>query len=148
MIYEQIDNQIKEAMLARDKVRLETLRGIKKELLEAKTAKGGQGEVSDEKALEIIAKLLKQRKESAEVYALNGRNDLAENERLEAKVLEEFLPKQLTREELVSIVQDKIKTLGITDPKQAGRLTGTLMKELKGQVDGKILNEVIQAQLS
>ena len=77
MIFEEVSEGIKEAMLARDKVRLEALRGIKKELLEAKTAKGSNGEVTDEQALSIIAKLLKQRKESADIYAKNGREELA-----------------------------------------------------------------------
>ena len=148
MIFQQIDEQIKSAMLAREKVRLETLRAIKKELLEAKTAKGASGDVSDEQALAIIAKLLKQRKESAAIYEEKGRSELAQNELLEAKVLEEFLPKQLSREELIPLVRAKIEALGITDAKQAGRVTGVLMKDLKGSVDGKLLNEVILSVLS
>lgn len=147
MIFEEVSEQIKQAMLARDKVRLEALRGIKKELLEAKTAKGSSGEVSDEQALAIIAKLLKQRRESADIYNQNGRQELAEAELAEAEVLESFLPKQLTKEELIPLVKEKIEQLQITDAKQAGRLTGMLMKELKGKVDGKLLNEVIQSLL-
>lgn len=148
MIFEEVSEGIKEAMLARDKVRLEALRGIKKELLEAKTAKGSNGEVTDEQALSIIAKLLKQRKESADIYAKNGREELAEAELLEAKVLESFLPKQLTKEELIPIVKGKIDELGLTSSSDAGKLTGILMKTLKGKVDGKLLNEVIRALLA
>lgn len=148
MIFDQISEEIKKAMLARDKVRLETLRGIKKELLEAKTAKGGSGEVTDEQALTIIAKLLKQRNESAQIYSQNGRQELAEAELAEAKVLETFLPKQLSREELIPLVEAKIKELGITDAKDAGKLTGVLMKSLKGSVDGRLLNEVIRSLLA
>lgn len=148
MIFEEVSEGIKEAMLARDKVRLEALRGIKKELLEAKTAKGSNGEVTDEQALSIIAKLLKQRKESADIYAKNGREELAEAELLEAKVLESFLPKQLTKEELISIVKGKIDELGLSSSSDAGKLTGILMKTLKGKVDGKLLNEVIRSLLA
>lgn len=148
MIFDQISEEIKKAMLARDKVRLETLRGIKKELLEAKTAKGGNGEVSDEQALTIIRKLLKQRNESAQIYSQNGRQELAEAELAEAKVLETFLPKQLSKEELIPLVEEKIKELGITDVKEAGKLTGVLMKSLKGTVDGRLLNEVIRSLLA
>ncbi|KXB37396.1 YqeY-like protein [Bacteroidales bacterium KA00251] len=148
MIFEEVSEGIKEAMLARDKVRLEALRGIKKELLEAKTAKGSNGEVTDEQALSIIAKLLKQRKESADIYAKNGREELAEAELQEAKVLESFLPKQLTKEELIPIVKGKIDELGLISSSDAGKLTGILMKTLKGKVDGKLLNEVIRALLA
>lgn len=148
MIFEEVSEGIKEAMLARDKVRLEALRGIKKELLEAKTAKGSSGEVTDEQALSIIAKLLKQRKESADIYAKNGREELAEAELLEAKVLESFLPKQLTKEELIPIVKGKIDELGLSSSSDAGKLTGILMKTLKGKVDGKLLNEVIRSLLA
>ncbi len=148
MIFEEVSEGIKEAMLARDKVRLEALRGIKKELLEAKTAKGSNGEVTDEQALSIIAKLLKQRKESADIYAKNGREELAEAELQEAKVLESFLPKQLTKEELIPIVKGKIDELGLTSSSDAGKLTGILMKTLKGKVDGKLLNEVIRSLLA
>lgn len=148
MIFEEVSEGIKEAMLARDKVRLEALRGIKKELLEAKTAKGSNGEVTDEQALSIIAKLLKQRKESADIYAKNGREELAEAELLEAKVLESFLPKQLTKEELIPIVKGKIDELGLSSSSDAGKLTGILMKILKGKVDGKLLNEVIRSLLA
>lgn len=148
MIFEEVSAGIKEAMLARDKVRLEALRGIKKELLEAKTAKGSNGEVTDEQALSIIAKLLKQRKESADIYAKNGREELAEAELQEAKVLESFLPKQLTKEELIPIVKGKIDELGLTSSSDAGKLTGILMKTLKGKVDGKLLNEVIRSLLA
>ena len=148
MIFEEVSEGIKGAMLARDKVRLEALRGIKKELLEAKTAKGSNGEVTDEQALSIIAKLLKQRKESADIYAKNGREELAEAELLEAKVLESFLPKQLTKEELIPIVKGKIDELGLSSSSDAGKLTGILMKTLKGKVDGKLLNEVIRSLLA
>lgn len=147
-IFESLDAEIKSAMLAREKVRLETLRSIKKELLEVKTAKGGSGEVTDEKALVVINKLLKQRRESADIFAKNGREELAEKELPEAAVLETFLPRQVTFEELIPLVQEKIKETGITDPKMAGKLTGLLMKDLAGKADGKLVGEVIRSVLS
>lgn len=144
---QKIDEAIKSAMMARDKVRLETLRGIKKELLEAKTAKGSDGSVSEEKALDLIKKLLKQRKESAEIFRKNNREDLAMNELAEATILEEFLPKQLSHDELIAFVQKKVAETGISDPKMAGKLTGMLLPELKGQTGGKELGEAIREVL-
>ena len=99
-LFDQISEDIKKAMLARDKVRLEALRGVKKEFLEAKTAKGANGELTDETATKIMVKMVKQRKESAKIYEENNRPELAANELAEAVVIEEYLPKQLSPEEL------------------------------------------------
>ena len=96
-LFEQVSADIKKAMLARDKVRLEALRGIKKEFLEAKTAKGGDGTLPDDAATRILVKMVKQRRESADIYAGQNRQDLADNELAEAAVIEEYLPKQLSR---------------------------------------------------
>lgn len=146
-LFEQINNDIKEAMLAREKVRLEALRSIKKEFQEAITAKGSNGELGDDKALSIIQKLLKQRMESASIYTQNGREELAQREQEEAEVLRSYLPKQLERSELEAIAKAKIDELGITDPKQAGRVTGLLCKELGGRADGKLVGEVVRSLL-
>ena len=99
-LFDQVSEDIKKAMLAREKVRLEALRGAKKEFLEAKTAKGANGELSDDAATKILVKMVKQRKESARIYTENNRPELAQNELDEAAVLEEYLPKQLSTEEL------------------------------------------------
>jgi len=99
-LFDQVSNDIKSAMLAKDKVRLEALRGIKKEFLEAKTAKGADGELTDDMAMKILAKMVKQRKESAQIYTEQNRPDLAEPELAEAAVIETYLPKQMTEEEL------------------------------------------------
>lgn len=147
-LFDQISEDIKSAMLARDKVTLEALRGIKKEFLEAKTAKGSNGELPDDKALAIIRKLLKQRRDSAEIYTQNGRPELAEAELAESHVLERYLPKQLSEEELMPIVRAAAQGNGITDPKQGGRLVGILCKQLAGKADGKLIGEVVKKVLA
>ena len=147
-LFDQISEDIKSAMLARDKVTLEALRGIKKEFLEAKTAKGSNGELPDDKALAIIRKLLKQRSDSAEIYTQNGRPELAEAELAESHVLERYLPKQLSEEELMPIVRATAQENGITDPKQGGRLVGILCKQLAGKADGKLIGEVVKKVLA
>ena len=147
-LFDQISEDIKSAMLARDKVTLEALRGIKKEFLEAKTAKGSNGELPDDKALAIIRKLLKQRRDSAEIYTQNGRPELAEAELAESHVLERYLPKQLSEEELMPIVRAATQEYGITDPKQGGRLVGILCKQLAGKADGKLIGEVVKKVLA
>lgn len=147
-LFDQISEDIKSAMLARDKVTLEALRGIKKEFLEAKTAKGSNGELPDDKALAIIRKLLKQRRDSAEIYTQNGRPELAEAELAESHVLERYLPKQLSEEELMPIVRAAAQENGITDPKQGGRLVGILCKQLAGKADGKLIGEVVKKTLA
>lgn len=147
-LFDQISEDIKSAMLARDKVTLEALRGIKKEFLEAKTAKGSNGELPDDKALAIIRKLLKQRRDSAEIYTQNGRPELAEAELAESLVLERYLPKQLSEEELMPIVRATAQENGITDPKQGGRLVGILCKQLAGKADGKLIGEVVKKVLA
>lgn len=145
-LFEQINQDIKEAMLAREKVRLEALRSVKKEFQEVLTAKGSTGELTDDKALSIIRKLLKQRSDSASIYKENGREDLAQRELEEAEVLKTYLPQQLSAEELHPIVVAKLQ-LGITDVKQKGRVTGVLCKELAGRADGKLIGEVVEAVL-
>ena len=111
-LFDKVSEDIKKAMLARDKVRLEALRGAKKEFLEAKTAKGANGELSDENAVKIIIKMVKQRKESARIYNENNRPELADNELAEAAVLEEYLPRQLSAEELDAELRDIIAETG------------------------------------
>ncbi|WP_329903786.1 GatB/YqeY domain-containing protein [Porphyromonas pogonae] len=147
-LFEKISNDIKEAMLARDKVRLEALRGAKKEFLEAKTAKGSNGELEDEQAMKIIQKMIKQRKDSAEIYKTNGRPEMAETELAEASVLEGYLPKQLSKEELVPKIKELIERLGVTDPKMMGKVMGAASKELQGQAEGKLIADVVKELLN
>ena len=124
-LFDQISADIKTAMLAREKVRLEALRGIKKEFLEAKTAPGAGGELSDDTAMKILIKLAKQRRESAQIYAENNRPELAENELAEMAVIEEYLPKALSPEELQAEVKAIIAEVGATGPKDMGKVMGT-----------------------
>lgn len=147
-LFDKVSADIKEAMLARDKVRLEALRGIKKEFLEAKTAKGSSGELDDDAALKILQKMVKQRKDSANIYAQNGREDMAKTELDEATVIESYLPKQLTKEELIPFVNEELETLGITDVKMMGKVIGSLQKKLSGKVDGKLLADTVKEILS
>lgn len=146
-LFDQISEDIKKAMLARDKVRLEALRGIKKEFLEAKTAKGAGGELTDEAATKILVKMAKQRKESAAIYAENNRPELAENELAEAKVIEEYLPKQLTPEELEAELKRIIEEVGADGPKDMGKVMGAATKALAGRAEGRLISAKVKELL-
>jgi uncharacterized protein YqeY len=123
-LFEKISDDIKAAMLAKEKVKLEALRGIKKEFLEAKTAKGADGELTDENAVKILQKMVKQRKDSASIYTEQGRPELAENELAEAKVIEAYLPQQMSDEELTAAIQAIVAQVGATGPKEMGKVMG------------------------
>lgn len=147
-LFDKISEDIKAAMLARDKVRLEALRGAKKEFLEAKTAKGANGELSDEKATAIIVKMVKQRKESAKIYTDNGRPELAQSELDEAKVLEEYLPKQLNEEELTAELKAIIEETGASSMKEMGKVMGIASKRLAGRAEGRAINAKVKELLA
>ena len=147
-LFDKISADIKAAMLAREKVRLETLRGIKKEFLEAKTAKGGDGTLSDEAATKILVKMAKQRKETAAIYDEHNRIDLRDNELAEAAVIEEYLPKQLTDEELTAELKKIIAETGATSPKEMGRVMGVASKALAGRADGRAISAKVKELLS
>lgn len=147
-LFDQVSEDIKKAMLAREKVRLEALRGAKKEFLEAKTAKGANGELSDENALKIIVKMVKQRKESAKIYEENNRPELAENELAEAAVLEEYLPKQLSGEELDAELRAIIAETGACGPKEMGKVMGVASKRLAGRAEGRAISEAVKRLLN
>lgn len=147
-MFERISADIKSAMLARDKVRLETLRGIKKEFLEAKTAKGADGELSEDTAMKILSKMAKQRRETAQIYTEQSRPELAENELAEAAVIEEYLPKPLTEEELTATLKEIIARVGATSPKEMGKVMGVASKELAGKADGKLISAKVRELLA
>lgn len=147
-LFDQISEDIKKAMLARERVRLEALRGAKKEFLEAKTAKGANGELSDENAVKIIVKMVKQRKESAKIYEENNRPELAENELAEAAVLEEYLPKQLSADELESEISAIITEVGATGPREMGKVMGVASKRLAGRAEGRMISETVKRLLN
>jgi hypothetical protein len=143
-LFDQVSEDIKKAMLARDKVRLEALRGAKKEFLEAKTAKGANGELSDENATKIIVKMVKQRKESAKIYQENNRQELADNELTEAAVLEEYLPKQLSADELEAELRTIVAETGAAGPRDMGKVMGLASKRLAGRAEGRAISETVK----
>lgn len=147
-LVEQVNEGIKEAMLSRDKVRLEALRAMKKEFLEAMTAKGASHELSDEQALKIIAKLVKQREESASLYRDADRLELAEAEEAEAEIFKKYLPAQLSEEEIEVKVKEIIARLGVTDNKGMGKVMGTTTKELGATADGRVISQIVKKLLS
>lgn len=147
-LFDKVSGDIKTALLARDKVRLEALRGIKKEFLEAKTAKGGDGELSDDAALKILAKMVKQRKESASIYTEQNREDLAGEELAQAAIIEEYLPKQLSEEELTAALKEIIARVGATSAKEMGKVMGTATKELAGKAEGKAISAKVRELLA
>ena len=147
-LFDQVSNDIKSAMLAKDRVKLEALRGIKKEFLEAKTAKGADGELSDEMAMKILAKMVKQRKESAQIYTEQNRPDLAEPELAEAAVIEAYLPKQMTDEELTEALKAIIAQVGATTPQEMGKVMGVATKQLAGRADGRAISTKVKELLS
>ena len=147
-LFDQVSNDIKSAMLAKDKVRLEALRGIKKEFLEAKTAKGADGELTDDMAMKILAKMVKQRKESAQIYTEQNRPDLAEPELAEAAVIETYLPKQMNEEELTEALKTIIAQVGATTPQEMGQVMGVATKQLAGRADGRAISAKVKELLA
>lgn len=147
-LFEQVNEDIKKAMLARDKVSLEALRGIKKEFLEAKTAKNSDGELSDETAVKILQKMVKQRKESAAIFTEQGRTDLAENELSEASVIEKYLPAQMSDEELTAAIKEIIAEVGAVSAKEMGKVMGVASKKLAGKAEGKAISDKVKSLLA
>jgi hypothetical protein len=147
-LFDQISEDIKKAMLARDAVRRDTLRNVKKEFIEAKTAGGANGELSDADALKIIAKMVKKGKDAAEIFVGQNRQDLADEELAQVRVLEEYLPKALSAEELKAAVQAVIAQVGAAGPKDMGKVMGAASKALAGQADGKAISAVVKELLA
>lgn len=147
-LFDRISDEIKKAMLARQKTRLEALRGIKKEFLEARTAKGANGELTDETAVRIMVKMVKQRKESARIYEENNRPELAGAELAEAEVIEEFLPKQLSAEELETEIRAVIAETGAASPADMGKVMGVATKRLAGRAEGRAISETVKRLLN
>jgi len=145
---EQIDADLITAMKARNEVAKLTIRGIKKEMIEAKTAPGATGELSDDEILKIIVKLLKQRKDSATIYQEQNREDLAVTELAEAAVLESYLPKQLTSEELDAAIKAIIAQTGAQGPKDMGKVMGVASKQLAGKAEGRVISETVKRLLN
>ncbi len=147
-LFDQISEDIKQAMLARDKEKLEALRNVKKVLLEAKTAKSGSEELSDEAAIKAIAKLAKQGRDSADIYKQQNRLDLYEPEMTQVKILEGYLPKQMSDEELTAAIRSIIEQTGAASIKEMGKVMGIASKELAGKVDGRLISDKVKSLLS
>ncbi|VEP14556.1 conserved hypothetical protein [Hyella patelloides LEGE 07179] len=147
---ERIGEDIKSAMKAKDKIRLETVRGIKKAIIEKEVAlrPKGQDSLTEEQEIELLAQQAKQRRDSIEQYQKAGREDLAEKEQQELAILETYLPKQVDDSELESILDEIIASVGATSAKDLGKVMGTAMKQLKGKADGKKIQALVKSKLS
>lgn len=148
MLSNTIDQEIKKAMLAKDQAQLRGLRAIKAALLLAKTEKGPAEEITEEAEVKIIQKLIKQRRESSDIYKGQGRADLAQVEDEEIEVISRFLPKQLDRTEVETVIAGIVSQTGATSVKDMGKVMGLANKELAGKADGKLIAEVVKAQLA
>ena len=147
-MFDRISNDIKEAMKAKDKVRLETLRNIKKVFLEAKTAPGANDTLTDDAAMKIMQKLVKQGKDSATLYNEQGRSDLAEAELAQVAVIEAYLPKQMSAEELEAALKAIIAEVGAEGPKDMGKVMGTATKKLAGLAEGRAISAMVKQLLA
>lgn len=147
-LFDQISEDIKAAMKARDKVRLETLRNIKKVFLEAKTAPGANDTLEDADALKILQKLAKQGRETAQTYIDNNRQDLADEELAQAKVIEEYQPKPLSEEEIEKEVKDIIAQTGAQGMKDMGKVMGMASKKMAGRADGRAISTIVKKLLA
>ncbi len=136
-LFEQVSQEIILAMKAREKERLEALRNLKKLMLEARSIKGAGAELTDEEALKLVQKLVKQGKESAEIYEQQNRKDLYDQEMSQVRILESFLPAPVTDEELTAAIHEIIRQTGASSIKDMGRVTGIAARELAGRADGK-----------
>ena len=145
---EKVSEDIKNAMKAKDKVALETLRNVKKCFLEAKTAPGANDTLTDADALKIMQKLVKQGKDSAGVYAGQGRQDLADAELAQVAVIERYLPKQRTAEELENVLKEIIAQVGAAGPKDMGKVMGVASKSLAGKAEGRAISEAVKRLLN
>lgn len=143
-----IESEVKQAMLNKDKDRLRALRAIKSQILLAETEKGSGGELSEEAEMKLLTKAAKQRKDSIEVYEKEGRNDLAATEKSELEVIESFLPKQLSEEEVEAEVKKIIDEVGASGPQDMGKVMGTATKKLAGKADGKMISTLAKKLLS
>ncbi|WP_075349238.1 GatB/YqeY domain-containing protein [Algoriphagus marinus] len=145
---QNIESEIKSAMIAKDKTRLSALRAIKSLILLEETKSGAKAEITEEDELKILTKAAKQRKDSAEIYEQQGRADLLEVEMAELAIIQEFLPKAMTEEEITAAIKAIITQTGASSPKDMGKVMGVASKELAGKADGKVIAEKVKALLN
>ena len=144
----QIMAEMKDAMKAKDEATLRTLRAIKAEIIKAKTEPGAGGEINEATEQKFLQKMVKQRKDSLEIFEQQGRADLAVKEKEELEIIQRFLPKQLTEEEIIAAVKDIITTSGASSPADMGKVMGLATKQLAGKADGKIISGVVKSLLA
>jgi len=144
----QIDNDIKKAMLAKNKEELEALRGIKSMILLAETEKGVASEISSDIESKLLMKAAKQRKEAADIFQQQGRKDLVDKELAQLEVISRYLPKQLTEEQISIAIKEVITEVGAKGPQDMGKVMGTVTKKLAGQADGKVISELVKKLLA
>jgi uncharacterized protein YqeY len=147
-LFDQVSSDIRTAMKARDKVRTEALRNIKKYFIEAKTAPGANDTLEDANALKILQKLAKQGQDSAATYAKAGRQELADAELAQVAIIKEYLPQPLSAEEIETQVKEIIAKVGATDMKQMGQVMGMATKQMAGKADGKIISSIVRKLLA
>ena len=144
----QIMAEMKDAMKAKDEATLRTLRAIKAEIIKAKTEPGAGGEINEATEQKFLQKMVKQRKDSLEIFEQQGRADLAVKEKEELEIIQRFLPKQLTEEEIIAAVKDIITTSGASSAADMGKVMGLATKQLAGKADGKIISGVVKSLLA
>ncbi len=147
-LFEQINEDLKAAMKAREKEKLEAIRGIKKVLLEARAAKGADAELDDQEVIKVIQKLTKQGRDSAQIYREQGRNDLSDVEMAQVEVFEQYLPKQMDDAELTAAVKEIIEAAGATSVKEIGKVMGIASKKLVGKAEGKAISDKVKSLLA
>lgn len=147
-LIDKISESIKIAMREKDSIKLESLRAIKSSLLLSQTEKGKKGEISESEEIKILQKLVKQRKDSAQIYKTQNRNELAELEINQSKFIEEFLPDQISEDELKKIIQSIINASGASGMKDMGKVMGIATKELLGRADGKTISSLVRTLLN
>lgn len=144
---EKINADIKTAMLAKDKDSLDALRAVKSAILLAATEKGAQEQLTADAEIKLLQRLVKQRRESAEIYITQGRDDLAKTEQMQADVIERYLPAQLSREEIAETIKAIIAQVGATGPQDMGKVMGVASKQLAGKADNKVISEIVKSML-
>jgi uncharacterized protein YqeY len=144
----QIDGHIKQAMLSKNKEELEALRSIKSMILLAETEKGVSGEIASEVENKLLMKAAKQRKESADIFQKEGREDLAKKELIQLEIINRYLPKQLSEEEVHAELQNIVLQVGAKSPQDMGKVMGVATKQLAGKADGKMISEIVKKLLT
>jgi uncharacterized protein len=144
----EIDGAIKQAMLAKNKEELEALRGIKSMILLAETEKGGSGDIARDVEMKLLTKAAKQRRESADIFSKEGRDDLAKRELFQLDIINRYLPKQMSEDELVAELKAIIATVGAKGPQDMGKVMGVATKQLAGKADGKAISDNVKKLLA